>query len=218
VLAGDYLRFAVWPTAPLAEMRRRRAEIAQRWREHLERADPAEFARTVHFTNSAGRACADPVEAIVRHVVSHGTHHRGQIASLLRAAGHVPETLDYIVWRRAQEAAASHADAGAAGGAPTLRHFVIESTYLAPLERIDTHLEAHRAHLQTGFDAGMLLASGPQSPRTGGVILARAADRAKIDDFLGRDPFVRHGLTRYRVLEFEPVKHAPAFASWAVGE
>jgi uncharacterized damage-inducible protein DinB/uncharacterized protein YciI len=209
VTGGDYGKLAVWPEGvPLAELRRRCEAVAQRWRAHLEQADAHELARVVEFRNSAGQPCADPLEAIVRHVVNHGPHHRGQIASLLRAAGQPPENLDFIVWRRQKAQARAAAPAA-------WKHFVIESTYLAELGQIDELLGAHRAHLETGFRAGMLLASGPQVPRTGGMILARARERAEIDEFLERDPFARAGISRYRVVEFEPVKQAPLFSSWA---
>jgi len=205
VVGGEYKKLAVWP-----EVRPRLEAVSERWRAHLARADANELARRVEFTNSAGQACADRLDDIVRHVVNHGSHHRGQIASLLRAAGQVPETLDFIVWRRKQ-------------GEPRARevvewkHFVIESTYLAGIEKIDEKLVAHRTHLETGFRSGMLLASGPQVPRTGGMILARAKDKAEVEAFLARDPFALAGISRYRVVEFQPVKQAASFAGWALG-
>ena len=211
VSGGEYKKLAVWPEGlALAEVRKRFAAIADAWRAHLEKADAHEFARKVEFKNSAGEPCADPLEAIVRHVVNHGAHHRGQIASLLRAAGHKPETLDFIVWRRLKQREGAREPA-------VWKHFVIESTYLAGLEQIDAKLVAHRAHLETGFRSGMLLASGPQVPRTGGMILARAKDKAQLEEFFARDPFALAGISKYRVVEFEPVKQAPQFAGWAQG-
>ncbi len=190
-------------------MRARFEVVAARWRAHLERTDAKELARRVEFTNSAGQACADRLDDIVRQLVHHGSHHRGQIATLLRAAGRTPETLDFIVWRRKHPARPPEAGAW--------KHFVIESTYLAGLEKIDAQLSAHRAHLETGFQAGMLLASGPQLPRTGGMILARAKDRSEVEEFLARDPFALAGISSYRVVEFEPVKQAASFSAWALG-
>jgi uncharacterized damage-inducible protein DinB/uncharacterized protein YciI len=204
VAGGEYKKLAVWP-----EVRPRLEAVCERWRAHLARADAHELARRVEFTNSAGQACADRLDDIVRHVVNHGSHHRGQIASLLRAAGKVPETLDFIVWRRKQ---------GAPARAPVAwKHFVIESTYLAGLDRIDAQLVAHRAHLEQGFRSGMLLASGPQVPRSGGMILARARERSEVEEFLARDPFALAGISKYRVVEYEPVKQAELFSGWALG-
>ncbi len=211
VSGGEYARLAVWPEGlPLVEVRKRFAAIADSWRAYLAQADGYEFARKVEFKNSAGDSCADPLEAIVRHVVNHGTHHRGQIASLLRGAGHAPDNLDFIVWRRLN----LHESAQP----PVVwKHFVIESTYLAGLERIDEQLVAHRAHLEQGFRSGMLLVSGPQLPRAGGIILARAKDRTEIEEFLARDPFSMAGISRYRVVEFQPVSQSPNFKGWASG-
>jgi uncharacterized protein YciI len=93
-------------------------------------------------------------------------------------------------------------------------HYLVEITYLAPLPRIDETLPAHRAHLQTGYDQGLLLCSGPQLPRTGGIVLARAPDRQTLEAFIARDPYSVEGLAQYRLVEFQPVKHQPWAAPW----
>ena len=98
---------AWWKPATLAEWGRRRPAAHAKWMAYAEKLDARELARDAHFTNSAGQACRDPVEAIVRHVVNHGTHHRAQIASTLRAAGFPPPVMDYIAWRRELRAAGS---------------------------------------------------------------------------------------------------------------
>ncbi|MBK7644847.1 MAG: DinB family protein [Planctomycetes bacterium] len=212
VAGGESKPLAVWPEGvALAQLRARFEAVSGAWRARLERADANELARRVEFKNSKGEVCADRLDDILRHIVNHGTHHRGQIAQLLRVAGELPETLDFIVWRRQQRAAS-------APRKPAWKQFVIESRYLADLARIDEKLLAHRAHLETGFQSGMLLASGPQVPRSGGMILARARERREIEEFLARDPFVLAGISEYRVVEFEPVKQAPSFAGWAMGE
>lgn len=220
VAGEDYTKLAVWPenVAP-AEIARRFETVATRWRAHLDRANAAELARRVQFKNSKGEACSDPLEAIVKHLVNHGTHHRAQIASELRAMGELPENLDFIVWRRALASAMAPTEENpsARKAPPRAKHFVIESTYLVPIERIDDKLAAHRAHLETGFQNGMLLASGPQVPRSGGMIVARAADRAEIDAFLAHDPFVQANYSRYRVIEFQPVKRQADFEPWWTG-
>ena len=108
VAGGDYRAVAVWPAVvPYTELLARAERAWEHWRSVLERADAEALAREVRFVNSQGRECADTLADIVRHVVHHGTYHRGQIAQLVRAAGHAPLDLDYIIWTRSRSAAAS---------------------------------------------------------------------------------------------------------------
>ncbi|MFE0459988.1 YciI family protein [Kitasatospora sp. NPDC058965] len=80
--------------------------------------------------------------------------------------------------------------------------FVVTLTYTAPLDRIDALLPEHVAWLERQYAAGTLLASGRRVPRTGGVLLARAADRAALDALLAEDVFHRAGVAEYQVVEF----------------
>lgn len=90
--------------------------------------------------------------------------------------------------------------------------FVIVLTYKKPMAEIERHLAAHRAYLDRHYAAGAFLCSGPQRPRTGGVILCRAADRAAVEVLTAEDPFRVHDLADYAIIEFEPTKHLPGFA------
>lgn len=93
-------------------------------------------------------------------------------------------------------------------------HFLIEITYTAPLAEIDRHLPAHRAFLQTGYDTGRLLLSGPMNPRTGGVLIARASSRTEIEELFRQDPYQVAGAATYRFVEFNPVKRQPLLDAW----
>ncbi|MCF3129438.1 YciI family protein [Streptomyces olivochromogenes] len=87
--------------------------------------------------------------------------------------------------------------------------FVLELTYTAPLDAVDAVLPAHVVWLDEQYDQGVFLASGRKNPRDGGVILAAAADRARIEDIVAGDPFVAAGVCAYRVTEFVATKTAP---------
>lgn len=97
-----------------------------------------------------------------------------------------------------------------------MKHFLVEITYTAPLSAIDAALGAHRDFLQAGYDRGLLLMSGPMTPRTGGVIVARGETAEVIEAFFRDDPFQLRELARYRIVEFTPVKHQPQIADWCV--
>lgn len=92
--------------------------------------------------------------------------------------------------------------------------FVIVLDYLAPSPVVDQHLAAHRAHLAEQYAAGNLVVSGPQVPRTGGVIVARCGSRAEVDAIMQRDPFVREGVASYRVIEFVARAACAQLAEW----
>jgi uncharacterized protein YciI len=57
-----------------------------------------------------------------------------------------------------------------------MKHFVIELTYTVPYEDLEAIRPAHRSFLQTGYDKGWLLMSGPLVPRPGFCGGARAGD------------------------------------------
>ncbi len=95
-----------------------------------------------------------------------------------------------------------------------MKHFMIEITYLVPIEQVAEITPEHRVFLQTGYDAGKLLFSGPQVPRVGGIVLARAESLAEIEQFFANDPYQLRGLAGYRFVEFTPVKFQPFIEPW----
>ncbi len=88
--------------------------------------------------------------------------------------------------------------------------FVLIVEYTAPVERIDAVLEEHVRYLDRHYADGTFLLSGRQVPRTGGLILATAPDRATVAAISAQDPFVVHGLARHVVLDVTVTKVAPA--------
>ena len=83
--------------------------------------------------------------------------------------------------------------------------------YVKPLSEIETLLVAHREYLDKGYEAGYLLASGPQEPRTGGVLLSPLNDKTLLENFLKNDPFIAHHYAEYQIIAFNPVKGTKAF-------
>jgi uncharacterized protein YciI len=87
--------------------------------------------------------------------------------------------------------------------------FVVTISYTAPLEQIDELVVAHREWLDRGYAAGVLLASGAQVPRVGGILLARAGSTAELEAVLAEDPFAKAGVATHQVVRFTPTKTAP---------
>ena len=75
--------------------------------------------------------------------------------------------------------------------------------YRKPLEELLKHVDAHRAYLGGLKAKGVLLASGPLDPRTGGALLLRVPDDAvdaTLDSVRDGDPFFKAGVAQYELL------------------
>jgi uncharacterized protein YciI len=88
--------------------------------------------------------------------------------------------------------------------------FIIDITYVQPLDEVERRMAAHLDVLARGYERGAFLLSGRKNPRTGGVILAKADDRAALDALLQDDPF--HEVARFDITEFAPSKSASQLA------
>ena len=86
--------------------------------------------------------------------------------------------------------------------------FVIELIYKAPLAQIDAHMAAHMKYLKKYYASGTFVVSGRKIPREGGVILAVADSRERIEAIAAEDPFVARGLSEFRVIEFRASQRA----------
>ena len=70
--------------------------------------------------------------------------------------------------------------------------FIAILTYKKPLEEVEH------------YAAGDFIASGPQTPRVGGVILIKAESRTVVDSIIKQDPFYINGVADHRIVEFTP--------------
>ena len=86
--------------------------------------------------------------------------------------------------------------------------FVIELTYKVPLAEIDAHMTAHVIFLKRYYASGNFLVSGRKIPRDGGIILAVGKSRREIEVIVEEDPFYRHGLADFRIIEFRSSQRA----------
>lgn len=80
--------------------------------------------------------------------------------------------------------------------------FIINLTYIVPLEELDKHMTPHVKYLQKYYKQHVFVASGRKVPRTGGIILALADSREALDDIIQEDPFYKHKLAEFTVTEF----------------
>lgn len=80
--------------------------------------------------------------------------------------------------------------------------FIINLTYIVPLEELDRHMAAHVKYLHKYYDKNIFVASGRKVPRTGGIILALASSRGEVEKIIKQDPFYKHGLAEFDITEF----------------
>jgi uncharacterized protein YciI len=99
-----------------------------------------------------------------------------------------------------------------------VKHFILEGEHLAPFATFADLEPHHHAFLQSGYDHGHFLFSGPQIPPRGGYLAARAQSRHVLDALLAEEPFVKAGKMRFkRVVEYDPAQHQPLLKSWFAG-
>ncbi len=86
--------------------------------------------------------------------------------------------------------------------------FVIELVYKADLTAIDAHMAAHVKFLEKYYASGHFLVSGRKIPRDGGIILAVGSNRSEIEAIVNEDPFYKHRLAEFRIIEFRASQRA----------
>lgn len=82
--------------------------------------------------------------------------------------------------------------------------FIAILTYKQPLSEVDRFLTAHRQYLAKHYAVGDFIASGPQTPRIGGVIMIKADSREAVEAIIAEDPFHINGIADYQIVEFTP--------------
>lgn len=87
--------------------------------------------------------------------------------------------------------------------------FVVDLTYIVPLEILDAHMAEHVKFLRKYYDQNVFVASGRKVPRTGGIILALAGSREALEKILSEDPFFTHRLAEFTITEFQTSQYHP---------
>jgi len=92
---------ALFPTgASLDEVIASLQTTQARWVEYLATLTDAELARVFEYQSIDGGRFRNRVEDILTQLFGHSLYHRGQIATLVRAAGGEPAQTDFVYWTR----------------------------------------------------------------------------------------------------------------------
>ena len=87
--------------------------------------------------------------------------------------------------------------------------FIINLTYIEPLEVVEKHLQEHINFLNHYYAEGLFIASGRKNPRTGGIILMQAENKEVVQEIIRQDPFYKNKIAQYDIIEFEASKYCP---------
>ena len=89
--------------------------------------------------------------------------------------------------------------------------FIVNLTYIKPLDEVEKFLEKHIDFLNQYYTKGHFIASGRKNPRTGGIILMRAKNKEAVQKIITHGPFYQNDIAQYGIIEFEASKYCPEF-------
>ncbi len=95
-----------------------------------------------------------------------------------------------------------------------MKHFIIIIHYIESVEIVNEIRPRHREFLEKGYKDGIVLCSGPQVPRTGGLIVARGKTAEEVKTFFSNDPYQKENAAEYQFVEFEPVHYQDFLKDW----
>lgn len=104
-------RLGVWPTPPgplflddepvdLGRITATWRELEAEWSKYLAGLTDADLARVFEYRSFDGGRFTNSVEEVLTTLFGHSSYHRGQIATLVRAAGGTPAATDFVYWCR----------------------------------------------------------------------------------------------------------------------
>ncbi len=82
--------------------------------------------------------------------------------------------------------------------------YVVLVHYTQPLAAVDAVRPQHLQYLERYAREGVFQAWARREPPTGGVTVAVSPDRATLDAIVATDPYVRAGVARAEIVEFNP--------------
>lgn len=98
-IQNQQVSFQLWQAHDLETQGRLNQQLHQETFQILE--ETGDLAQQyVFYQNNEGRSYVNKHSEILFHLINHSTHHRAQIALLLRQAGIVPTGSDYIFYKR----------------------------------------------------------------------------------------------------------------------
>lgn len=89
---------SVLDVMPLDDLREKLADNYSKWIDLI--TDCNDFQQVYSYSLLNGSKSQSTISDILTHLVNHGSYHRGQIATLLRQEGLIPNSTDFIAFSR----------------------------------------------------------------------------------------------------------------------
>ncbi len=91
-------KYELWGAYDVPGLKRMVEEADEQWMDFIRENE--NFDRVLKYKNYVGDYFENNVQQIMIHLVNHGSHHRGQVAMLLRQKGFEPINTDFITYDR----------------------------------------------------------------------------------------------------------------------
>jgi uncharacterized damage-inducible protein DinB len=102
-LRNDPPKNLTWTTWPFDEIVQTHENMHAEWREYLDSLNEADLEKTIAYKTSKGDPFENTIGECIMHVINHGTHHRGQVSTLIRQNGGTPVPMDLIFYIREKQ-------------------------------------------------------------------------------------------------------------------
>jgi uncharacterized protein YciI len=79
---------------------------------------------------------------------------------------------------------------------------IVDLEYKKSLDEVKKHLQEHRVFVDKYVSKGVITASGPKEPRTGGILLANT-DKKTMEKIIQEDPFYKNDIASYKITVFK---------------
>jgi uncharacterized protein YciI len=80
--------------------------------------------------------------------------------------------------------------------------FLLNISYKTHPSAVEPHAQSHGAWVKKHIASGDFLIAGPKKSGLGGIIVARALDRMKLQALLNEDSFVQADVADYEIIDF----------------
>lgn len=99
-----------------------------------------------------------------------------------------------------------------------MAYFVLSASYCDPLPvtkaEVDALLPGHKEFIQRGIAANQVLCAGPKASGNGGFVIAKAENRAALEDYITTDPYFQKGILHFDITEFTPYDYPGYLDQW----